>query len=96
MTAAKLMPVTVNGKRVMRWITPAASAKRRGDCMVYAYAAACYLGIQNYREHSWARREQRYAPKPDLFQGQLDTYPQTDAPGTTLRHPRTPATREAT
>jgi phage terminase large subunit GpA-like protein len=76
MTAAKLMPVTINGKRVMRWVTPAGKREEAGDCMVYAYAAACYLGIQNYREHSWARREQRYQPKADLFQDGVDTYPQ--------------------
>jgi hypothetical protein len=35
---------------------------------VYAYAAACYLGIQTYREPGWARREALYAPRePDLF-----------------------------
>ena len=36
--------------------------------MVYAYAAACHLGIQTYREPSWARREAKYCPaEPDLF-----------------------------
>jgi phage terminase large subunit GpA-like protein len=75
MTAAKLMPVTINGRRQMRWVTPAGKREEGGDCMVYAYAAACYLGMQNYREPSWARREQRYQPMPDLFQGGVDTYP---------------------
>jgi phage terminase large subunit GpA-like protein len=74
MTAAKLLPATVQGKKVMRWITPSGKREEGGDCMVYAYAAACYLGIQNYREASWARREQRYAPaNRDLFQATLDT-----------------------
>jgi phage terminase large subunit GpA-like protein len=80
MTAAKLMPVTVQGKRLMRWITPSGKREEGGDCMVYAYAAACYLGVQTYRENSWARREQRYAPaNPDLFQQQpADTYPKKE------------------
>ncbi len=68
MTAARLMPVVVQGKASMRWITPAGKREEGGDCMVYAYAAACHLGIQTYREPGWARREEKYAPKaPDLF-----------------------------
>ena len=48
--------------------------------MVYAYAGACYLGIQQYREPSWARREQRIAPKaPDLF-SQPQLVDATDTP----------------
>jgi phage terminase large subunit GpA-like protein len=90
MTAAKLMPVTVNGRRVMRWVTPAGKREEAGDCMVYAYAAACYLGIQNYREHSWARREQRYQPKPDLFQEGVDTYPQAATPAPAAASPEKP------
>jgi len=68
MTAARLMPAVVNGKQVMRWITPAGHREEAGDCMVYAYAAACWLGIQTYREPSWARREAQYSPRtPSLF-----------------------------
>lgn len=68
MTAARLMPVTVQGKAFMRWITPAGKREEGGDCMVYAYAGACHLGIQTYREPGWARREEKYAPRaPDLF-----------------------------
>ena len=68
MTAARLLPVVVQGKHSMRWITPQGKREEAGDGMVYAYAAACYLGIQSYREASWARREQRIAPQEtDLF-----------------------------
>lgn len=68
MTAARLMPVTVQGKASMRWITPHGKREEGGDCMVYAYAAACYLGIQTYREPGWAKREERIAPRTvDLF-----------------------------
>jgi phage terminase large subunit GpA-like protein len=67
MTAAKLMPVVVQSKPSMRWITASGKREEAGDCMVYAYAAACYLGIQSYREPGWARRELRIAPPVDLF-----------------------------
>lgn len=68
MTASRLMPATVQGRSVLRWITPSGKREEGGDCMVYAYAAACYLGIQTYREPGWARREVMYAPRePDLF-----------------------------
>lgn len=68
MTAARLLPVVVQGKHALRWITPHGHREEAGDAMIYAYAAACYLGIQSYREPSWARREQRIAPRaPDLF-----------------------------
>ena len=68
MTAARLMPVVVQGKSALRWITPSGKREEGGDAMVYAYAAACHLGIQTYREPSWARREAKVAPRePDLF-----------------------------
>ncbi|MBC7600524.1 MAG: phage terminase large subunit family protein, partial [Polaromonas sp.] len=68
MTAARLMPVVVQGKASMRWVTPHGKREEGGDAMVYALAAACYLGIQTYREPGWARRELKYSPRePDLF-----------------------------
>ncbi len=68
MTAARLMPVVVQGRASMRWITPHGHREEAGDCMVYAYASACHLGIQTYREPGWARREAKYCPRePDLF-----------------------------
>ncbi len=67
MTAARLKPVVVQGKPSMRWITPQGHREEGGDCMVYAYAAACHLGIQTYREPGWDRRAQRYQPEVDLF-----------------------------
>ena len=71
MTAARLMPVVVQGRAALRWITPHGQREEAGDCMVYAYAAAAYLGIQTYREPSWSRREANYCPRePDLFSAQ--------------------------
>ena len=84
MTAARLMPATVQGKHVMRWITPAGKREEAGDAMVYAYAAACWLGIQTYREPGWARREAKYAPRdPGLFDAPLAPVPAPDAPAQT-------------
>jgi phage terminase large subunit GpA-like protein len=68
MTAARLMPVVVQGKAGLRWITPSGQREEAGDCMVYAYAAAYHLGIQTFREPSWTRREARVTPVDgDLF-----------------------------
>lgn len=76
-TAARLMPVTVQGKASMRWITPAGKREEGGDCMVYAYAAACHLGIQTYRDPSWNRREAKVAPQDvDLFSLKVQELPQ--------------------
>jgi phage terminase large subunit GpA-like protein len=86
MTAARLMPVVVQGKAGMRWITPQGHREEGGDCMVYAYAAACHMGIQTFREASWARREQMYQPAGDLFSN----------PATTTAGPATPQARPVT
>lgn len=77
MTAARLMPVVVQGRASMRWITPHGHREEAGDCMVYAYAAACHLGIQTYREPGWQRREAKFAPRePDLFNRTDSTDPE--------------------
>lgn len=80
MTAARLLPVVVQGKHSMRWITPQGKREEAGDCMVYAYAAACFLGIATFREPSWLRRENKYAPvNADLFSASLQL-PEIAAP----------------
>lgn len=90
MCAERLKPATVNGKKVMRWINPPGKRNEPLDCANYAYAAACYLGIQSYREPGWARREQRYAPaNADLFaQPVLQT--SATPPGTASPEPQPP------
>lgn len=96
MTAARLLPVVVQGKHSLRWITPQGQREEAGDCMVYAYAAACYLGIQSFREPSWAAREQRIAPRePDLFgQAAAHIEPEAPAPGAAHESPAQPAPAE--
>lgn len=68
MAAPRLMPKARNGKTIMAWDCPAGKREEAPDCMVYAYAMACYLGIQTFREPSWTRREDRVTPRSlDLF-----------------------------
>lgn len=68
MTNPCLMPKARKGKTIMVWDCPAGKREEAADCMVYAYAMACYLGIQTFREPSWAKREERYQPSThDLF-----------------------------
>ena len=87
MTAARLMPVTVQGKASLRWITPHGHREEGGDCMVYAYAAACHLGIQTYREPGWARREAKFCPRePDLFAGTSNSTLTDDAQQPSASH----------
>jgi phage terminase large subunit GpA-like protein len=74
MCAERLMPATVNGRQVMRWVNPPGKRNEPLDCAVYAYAAACFLGIQSLRAQGWDRRRQKYAPEADLLSS-LDTYP---------------------
>ncbi|HEY8361235.1 MAG TPA: terminase gpA endonuclease subunit, partial [Ramlibacter sp.] len=75
MCSERLMPAIAAGKRVLRWFLPPGKRNEGLDCANYAYAAACYLGIQSYREPGWTRREQRFCPAQDLF-SLADTYPQ--------------------
>lgn len=79
MCAERLLPATVNGKKVMRWINPPGKRNEGSDCAQYAYAAACYLGMQGFKEPSWAQRERRFAPGRDLFTS-LETSPKTESP----------------
>lgn len=68
MTNPRLVPKARNGKTVMVWDCPAGKREEASDCFVYAYAAASYLGIQTFREQSWTKREERFAPLiGDLF-----------------------------
>lgn len=68
MTAERLATKYVKGHPKLEWFKPAGRRNEALDCAIYAYAAACYLGIQTMREPGWARREERIAPRmPDLF-----------------------------
>jgi phage terminase large subunit GpA-like protein len=75
MCSERLMPAISMGKRVLRWMLPSGKRNEALDCWNYAYAGACYLGIQSYREPGWARRELKYCPPQDLFNQSVDTYP---------------------
>lgn len=81
MCSERLMPTISAGKRVLRWLLPPGKRNEALDCWNYAYAAACYLGIQAYREPSWLRREQKYCPARDLFSAAVDTSAPAPAQG---------------
>jgi phage terminase large subunit GpA-like protein len=96
MCAERLLPATVNGKKVMRWFNPPGKRNEATDCAQYAYAAACYLGMQTFKEPSWAQRERRFAPGRDLFTA-LETSPRAIATadaGPSEAAPPTPPRRE--
>lgn len=93
MTAARLMPVVVQGKASMRWITPQGHREEGGDAMVYAYAAACHLGIQTFGEASWERREHKYQPEQDLF-SMTAQQPAAQPASNTPKPNNNPATRK--
>lgn len=68
MTAERLITKYFKGHARMEWHKPAGKRNEALDCFKYAYAGACYLGIQTLRESGWARREQKIAPREqDLF-----------------------------
>lgn len=68
MTAERLVTKYVKGHARLEWFKPNHKRNEALDCMVYAYAAACYLGLPTFKEGSWAKRQQRTAPRePDLF-----------------------------
>jgi phage terminase large subunit GpA-like protein len=68
MTCERLVTKYVKGHARLEWHKPAGKRNEGGDCQKYAYAGACYLGIQTMREHAWHQREQRIAPRElDLF-----------------------------
>ncbi|MGB3068452.1 MAG: phage terminase large subunit family protein [Ottowia sp.] len=68
MTAERLATRYIKGHPKLEWVKPNGKRNEALDCAVYAYAAACWLGIQTFREHAWTHREQRYLRhEPDLF-----------------------------
>ncbi len=68
LTAERLATKYIKGHAKLEWFKPAGRRNEALDCAIYAYAAACYLGIQTMREPAWARREERIAPRvADLF-----------------------------
>jgi phage terminase large subunit GpA-like protein len=83
LTSERLGTKFVKGHARYEWFKPSGARNEALDCAVYAYAMACYLGIQTMREPSWARREERIAPKsPDLFDQpqQVQAAPQAPKP----------------
>jgi len=101
LTAERLATKYIKGHAKLEWFKPAGKRNEALDCAVYAYAAACYLGIQSMKEPGWARREEHYAPKsPDLFSAappaQAATTPAATQPAPAApTRPTTPPTQQA-
>lgn len=67
LTAERLITKYVKGHPRMEWVKPNGRRNEALDCAVYAYAAACWLGIERFTEPQWAKLESRVAPARDLF-----------------------------
>lgn len=80
LTAERLATKYIKGHPRLEWIKPNGRRNEALDCAVYAYAAACWLGIESMREPSWARREEKYAP---ATRGLFDAPALTSAPAPT-------------
>lgn len=92
MTAERLVTKYVKGHARLEWFKPNHKRNEALDCWVYAYAAACYLGMPTFKEGSWSGRQQRFAPRePDLFAQpaavQASAQAPVPAPETTTRKP---------
>ena len=86
LTAERLITKYFKGHPKLEWFLPPGKRNEALDCAVYAYAAACYLGIQSMREAGWALREERIAPRL------LDLFSSPPAPSTPPAAPQAPST----
>lgn len=68
LTAERLVTKYVKGHPRMEWVKPNGKRNEALDCAVYAYAAACWLGVERFTEVQWNKLEARVAPVVrDLF-----------------------------
>lgn len=68
LTAERLVTKYVKGHPRMEWVKPNGKRNEALDCCVYAYAAACWLGIERFTDMQWNKLESRVAPVVrDLF-----------------------------
>ncbi len=99
LTAERLATKYIKGHAKLEWFKPAGRRNEALDCAIYAYAAACYLGIQTMREPAWARREERIAPRvADLFAPPSSTPAAlaSPAPAVPPEPPKPPPARQMT
>jgi phage terminase large subunit GpA-like protein len=82
LTAERLVTKYIKGHPRLEWIKPNGKRNEALDCCVYAYAAACWLGMERFTETQWLKIEQRVAPMTrDLFQPLVE--PSNDVEGKT-------------
>lgn len=63
MTAERLVTKYVKGHAKLEWFKPNHVRNEALDCMVYAYAAAVYLGLPNFKEGTWSKRAILFQPE---------------------------------
>lgn len=94
LTAERLVTRYVKGHPRMEWVKPNGRRNESLDCAVYAYAAACWLGIERFSDAHWDRLEARVAPAVrDLFADDADAGQAAadSAPATLPAKPTAPA-----
>ena len=80
LTAERLITKYIKGHPRMEWVKPNGKRNEALDCCVYAYAAACWLGIERFTDMQWNKLESRVAPVVrDLF-SQPATTPEEPKP----------------
>jgi len=68
LTAERLVTTYHKGHARLTWVKPNGRRNEALDCMVYAWAAAVYLGIHRMRAVDWERRQAKVQPQTvDLF-----------------------------
>jgi phage terminase large subunit GpA-like protein len=88
LTAERLVTKYVKGHPRLEWVKPNGKRNEALDCAVYAYAAACWLGLERFTEMQWNKLEAKVAPVVrDLFAQPNNTDTEQDAapPATTGR-----------
>jgi len=72
LTVERLVTTYHKGHARLSWAKPNGRRNEALDCLVYAWAAAVFLGILRMRDVDWQRRRERVQPKTlDLFAAPL-------------------------
>lgn len=102
LTSERLVTKYVKGHPRMEWIKPNGKRNEALDCAVYAYAGACWLGIERFTDAQWNKLESRVAPVVrDLFSQDIEVQknneqqstPESADPWKPSTPPPTPAPR---
>lgn len=68
LTSETLITTYLNGHPKTKWWKPNGVRNEAIDCFNYAYAGACQVGLNRFRDVDWTRREDQFQPLiGDLF-----------------------------